>query len=1838
MENIIDNTKGIDPPKKNVGKPAEKQPAVNKNSPSLEYYLRKAEAINFADDVKKYDKDVATMANPRLMNTAKTYNPNYNVNNRYRETLALNNTDPTYNIEDLEQYAANILKEHPWELAKDTILGTAGKTWGGLLQGIASKFDLEDLYYRTIGDDTNHEYGNWLNDIGKNLNNWADDSFRAYQDNHDDTWMGNSLKWAERIQNMGPTIGFVGSEILSSMALAGVGRLALGAIQGVAKLNGITNITTSTIRGLSKLGLSTREAASLLSGASKTLGHLKNFGMGTWTGIGEAQMNALENQEAAFMKFKSEGYSDEEAHAKAKEVGRLSFNAEAVALGAINALQYGLFLKKATAVLDPKTRVFGEKTTASFGFSDAFESVGNKLFGKFIKNKTAQKVAGWATLASSEAFEEGLQTGIGKWAEDKVAGREFRAKEYWNEEMKEAMLQGGMGGLLLGAGFKSINKRSDNKTKKRIDGFLNQIGVGSTSIFKEYQQNMQYIEEIEAVISKEGISDEERAKLELEKSKMKNQAKANYEQAHNKMKMRAIAYDMHAKTGSAQSFEAYVQTMERIVKAVENKDTNELTKLGLLEKGQNIEDIQSNLDSIKDLAAKEIVTSAEFMDTFLATEEKFGFLNDPEILSEISLAQYELNKSEEAVNEFRDVLDEQLANHHEGYKGLEEKEKKALRKNLMASLINGWLGESRIRKSTSENASNIEELDNLIEGLTKLAEKNNINLERGTTDTTKNIWKELSEEEGSRDTLMQKLFDFYTARGKYKDLKESFRKLTSEENLLNYRDNQVKNTISKTENLEELNYLEEQAKKENLYSSAVKKAFQDKRKELVLKNQTKKENLLKEKTNNVVKDLEKKEDKKEDKSNKKEDRLQSIYESLFKRDVLKEHKKDFSISDLKDLSKVTQLIDIVSNKLKTYAKDSKLYFQAQGLLKVLNTFKSQLESKAIENVEAQNNNLDKKSPEELDNKLKEDEENKPLEQKDAEEVAQEENPNKNKGISVTKDDIITEAEYQTFLRTNVLPEKYLNKIARKMLNNEALTNVEKKVITSIRDKFKQIYKNEALLFEKERILSQAAENILDDVADKNKSKKNIADSVVPKNDDETLGARFEDENVRRERAKENLSDVIRVIDLYTQKAFSRNITFEDVVAHFLVNSPHQKVKDNFNELAQLYSDVTGESLANLKKTYNAFFGGITDILGYSASDNTQGLTGQALINSLTSDNNLQGDVSDKEFFNLLGQNAYNSRGIAQSNLKAAYFLIDEDIDKATGLKTRHSLELQQNPFIPNLHWVLDKQYINELRNTKKPLAVRIQSDKRVPVRFLNPISNKWERVPFENFEKRFPLFDKQGGVIEENKKLWVNFAPLTVSEDNNELFNVHLPSWYNGENVYHDGNEEEHERRVKEGYKKTLAFRALVINNLLAGKESYVKIEGSQFGQLDILDSDKYNTPENILPKRLPLNEAAGNSTTVAIIRNTASGGLQYYTGDGKQTLAQKYPNATFIESSFLKELKLEGKSGHVVEARPIDWDSKGNPIMFFVNITSTNDNTYFKEVNLHEQESANPTIYNNLKHSVLAYIALNQANNTDIKNFIYEEFGITQRNLIDYAQVIKKELGLDLKNKEHLYKFLNSFYIINKGSSINKVKNDTETFLNLKNFKKEGIFDLSFDNVVVDSEGNRKLVPALRLYDKYINSKENLHKDYSEKIKQGLRFLFNNQSEGLRNLGENIHFSVKSTLLNSNRKIPVFNGDGSFTGETIDYTEFAKSELLTSNILSHEIVTKDGSTKYVLDIQPIINFELIPQVSETATNTSTPQVIKIGLRDLFKNHPASAEGLLRSFGLTFIDDNNEPC
>lgn len=513
---------------------------------------------------------------------------------------------------DMEKEA--YLNQGGGEVLANTIAGFGTQALAGVIDSVAA-YDMKGLYDMSVGN-TEQQYGNWLNEIGKNIREYGDENFQIYQDG-DSMW--NTSYWAKQAQSLGYTGGIIAETIAEQVALA----YLTGGGGNAAGIASKTRLLKMGGQGL--------------------------FGM--WKGVQEGYMNALETQGNVYKKYKELGYDEAEAQKKANEAATLGFRAEVGPLAVLNTLQFMTTFGVAKSAF---TRGAGP----NLGFSGGVETLIDRALPS-ITNKYAKNAIGFGVNALSEGVEEGIQTGISKYAQHetlKSTGNASENLDIWDKEMRDSVIGGVLGGGLFAGVGKLYNKYTQGTAAKQYskahDSFLSDAINRTSNAFadrdkvqKEYEQaNIEY--------------NRNKSKVNLDRlqraSQMVKEAQYNI---HLTNTVNALQLDYL--NGKTTAFETHVEQMQILLDATKSGDVETLKKYNILDEN-NKEKFDGSIDVIKNTFEQNI------KDSYLIKEKlENNLLNvtsDFEIAFDITKKQYLNIKNLEDISKYNTALNTLYSN------------------------------------------------------------------------------------------------------------------------------------------------------------------------------------------------------------------------------------------------------------------------------------------------------------------------------------------------------------------------------------------------------------------------------------------------------------------------------------------------------------------------------------------------------------------------------------------------------------------------------------------------------------------------------------------------------------------------------------------------------------------------------------------------------------------------------------------------------------------------------------------------------------------------------------------------------------------------------------------------------------------------------------------------------------------------------------------------------------------------------------------------------------------------------------------------------------------------
>lgn len=459
------------------------------------------------------------------------------------------------------------------EVIGNAMAGFGTQALAGIIDSVGA-WDLKGISDMSVGK-YEEDYGNQLNEWGKELRDFSEKEFPIYTAGDD---MGSVEYWAKQGQSLGYSSGII-LEMLAEQAL------------------------------LSTLGPEAN-AAGLMSKA-RLLKMAGQGAFGMFKGVQEGYMNGLETQQNVYQKYLNLGYNEDVAKQKANEAASLAFKLEVGPLAVLNGLQF-----MSTFGLMGKTNAFNRGQGINTGFSGAFESAGQRILGN-AKNPYLNKALGFGIQTGSEGIEEGIQTLAGSFATQETLkstkDQDFNFK-YFNSELRDSMIGGALGGAMFSAGFKAFEKLTNGTAQRQFNNqyqsFINDAISRTSNSFESADKVRTDL--VEATKSfKANPTEENRAKL----AEATNRVKEAQYNSHLVNTVNALQLDYTKGDGSTVAFEAHVQQMQDVLDAVNKGDIDTLKSFGLVTP-EGKEKFAGSFDNIKKTFPQNIQDSQSIKDKF----------------------------------------------------------------------------------------------------------------------------------------------------------------------------------------------------------------------------------------------------------------------------------------------------------------------------------------------------------------------------------------------------------------------------------------------------------------------------------------------------------------------------------------------------------------------------------------------------------------------------------------------------------------------------------------------------------------------------------------------------------------------------------------------------------------------------------------------------------------------------------------------------------------------------------------------------------------------------------------------------------------------------------------------------------------------------------------------------------------------------------------------------------------------------------------------------------------------------------------------------------------------
>lgn len=424
------------------------------------------------------------------------------------------------------------------ELILDTLAGGSKLAVAGFLD-MAGSWDLNEIS-NVASNSAMSEAGNWLQKAADSFQDSAEEN-KIYQDG-DNMW--TSAYWANQGQQLGYSIGIVG-EMLAEQALLAV--LTGGSGNAAALASKARFLKPLVTQGL----------------------------MGVSGGIRESYMNARETQESVYNKYINEGFSEDLAKAKADEAAHVSFKTEAGSLMVLNTLQN-------LTLFGGLSKVKAFQKGAGPKLQTGFSSFGEQLLEKAIpSSKLGRRTMQYGVIPSvTEGLEEGIQSASGQFGEWYVGDRK---KEFdpFNVELRDSVIGGALGGIILGAGSKAMSKFNDhlyNKDfNKQYTKFIEESKQRTANTFLQKEEIKKRHKEAQENLKKNRTKENQEIL-----NKVSQEVKEAQYNTHLATAINSLQHD-YIKGDGTIAFDAHVGQMQAQLDAVKNNDITKLKEFGLVD-------------------------------------------------------------------------------------------------------------------------------------------------------------------------------------------------------------------------------------------------------------------------------------------------------------------------------------------------------------------------------------------------------------------------------------------------------------------------------------------------------------------------------------------------------------------------------------------------------------------------------------------------------------------------------------------------------------------------------------------------------------------------------------------------------------------------------------------------------------------------------------------------------------------------------------------------------------------------------------------------------------------------------------------------------------------------------------------------------------------------------------------------------------------------------------------------------------------------------------------------------------------------------------------------------
>jgi protein PXR1 len=684
----------------------------------------------------------------------------------------------------------------------------------------------------------------------------------------------------------------------------------------------------------------------------------------------------------------------------------------------------------------------------------------------------------------------------------------------------------------------------------------------------------------------------------------------------------------------------------------------------------------------------------------------------------------------------------------------------------------------------------------------------------------------------------------------------------------------------------------------------------------------------------------------------------------------------------------------------------------------------------------------------------------------------------------------------------------------------------------------------------------------------------------------------------RERAKELVARVLEELDLDEPD-------FEAFIKYFIDRKGKKIVDEGFPGYVKMW-ELAGYSLEDVDAVYDKFFNtaSVATDLAFELMNNG------TLVNKFNEGSEATAIASQAPVIATKGNKVIrDDRGVGievvedtateNPNPKAAHLGVKyETVTLPNGVKAKRysEVELNNDPFIDN-HLVLDKNFLSPGRI----LEVRVAEDALVTV---------WDKDSNGNNIKktvRFKDLGLQPGTPEYNAKV-----PIVAYFGDKPVFFLHDHEWYNRTNISNRHGMQD--QIIKDGSRMINEVR----RQILEGGKTQIKITDNLFG--NILNLSNAAREKDQQP--ITLNEASkGSQIVIAETTNTIkSGGKLVSTADLVNDFKKNplIPGAAYEirEIGDGKKILLSvasNRTGELDSMPDIGYNTVKFGLLAAFYLLNKNDSRFEGTVTGITKNKTIPStiIVKNADGTVEEKVVT-------VKQKL-ESMGMNEQKARAISEAIHETYNIDITEDAHLLFELFTTTATGRGSKQQFFQNATNpnnkqkvTLLPKKN--SEGRISVNYHvkgyskaPVTFDGENLKAVEMKLNVkpddnegFISFFNFMKALFEPSNDERAKGVTkgaFSYNNFMPNDKQLGRN------KPLVNITNNGEITSYQSSNGNST--YVDFAKDTLRT-NIKSFEIEGADGNKKSVLDIQPMIYYEVVDGEVTAPQATSAPNVTPI--------------------------------